>query len=95
MYQTRVYQTNKSQLGEIGLFFCVFYYLAASITLQPRQPLLRIINLSNTRVGVLPEGEEFLVVLDGFVLLTCNVIKVYQVDSKHLHIFSGLHDHRS
>jgi len=34
--------------------------------LQPSHPLLRILNLSNTRVSVLPEGEEFLVMLYGF-----------------------------
>jgi len=36
------------------------------LTLQPSQPPPRIIHLSNTRVGVLPEVEEFLVVLYGF-----------------------------
>jgi hypothetical protein len=29
-------------------------------TPQPSQPLLRILNLSNTRVSVFPEVEEFL-----------------------------------
>ena len=33
---------------------------------QPRQPLPRILHLSNTRVRILPEVEESLVVLDGF-----------------------------
>jgi hypothetical protein len=36
------------------------------LTLQSRQPLSRIINLSYPRVSVLPEVEEFLVMLYGF-----------------------------
>ncbi len=35
---------------------------------QPDQPLPRILNLSYPRVGILPEVEEFFVVLDGFAL---------------------------
>jgi len=38
------------------------------IAYSPRQPLFRIINLSYPRVSVLPEGEEFLVMLYGFGL---------------------------
>ena len=38
----------------------------ASIALQPSQPLLRILNLSNTRISVFPGVEEFLVMLYGF-----------------------------
>ncbi|NIM58384.1 MAG: hypothetical protein GTO16_05490 [Candidatus Aminicenantes bacterium] len=33
------------------------------LTLQPSQPLLRILNLSYSRISVFPEGEEFLVML--------------------------------
>jgi hypothetical protein len=44
------------------------YYPAASIALKPSQPLPGIFNLSYPRVSVLPEGEEFLVVLYGFFL---------------------------
>ncbi|MCK4824350.1 hypothetical protein KA005_51840, partial [bacterium] len=33
---------------------------------QPSQPFPRILNLSNTRVSVFPEVEEFLVMLRGF-----------------------------
>ena len=36
------------------------------LALQSSQPLLRILNLSNTRVSVFPEVEEFLVILQGF-----------------------------
>jgi hypothetical protein len=36
--------------------------------LQPSHPLLRIHNLRNARVSVLPEVEEFLIVLYGFAL---------------------------
>ena len=53
-------------MGETSLFICVFYYLAASITLQPSQPLLSVLNLSYPWVSVLPEGEEFLVMVYGF-----------------------------
>ena len=35
--------------------------------LQPSQPLPRILHLSNTRVSVFPEVEEFRLVFDGFV----------------------------
>ena len=35
---------------------------------QPSQPLPRIHNLSNTRVSILPEVEEFLVMFYGFGL---------------------------
>ncbi len=35
-------------------------------SLQPFKPLPGILNLSNTRVSVLPEIEEFLVMLYGF-----------------------------
>ncbi|MEE8570956.1 MAG: hypothetical protein V3S97_08220 [Candidatus Bathyarchaeia archaeon] len=37
-----------------------------SVALQPSQPLPRIFYPSDTRVSVLPEVEEFLVVVDGF-----------------------------
>ena len=33
---------------------------------QPSQPLLCILYLSNTRISVFPEQEEFLVKFDGF-----------------------------
>ena len=33
---------------------------------QPSQPLLSILNLSNTRISVFPKLEEFLLMLDGF-----------------------------
>lgn len=33
---------------------------------QPSQPLPGILHLSYLWISVLPEGEEFLVVLDGF-----------------------------
>ena len=35
------------------------------MALQSSQPLPHIFNLSNTRISVLPEGEEFFVVLYG------------------------------
>ena len=38
--------------------------LLKSMFFQPSQPLLRIINLSNTRVSVSPEVEEFLLVFN-------------------------------
>jgi len=38
-----------------------------SVTLQPSQPLLGVINLSNTKISAFPEVEEFLVVLHSFV----------------------------
>jgi|GEM_PF-4156634 len=40
------------------------------MVLQPGQPLLRILYLSNTRVGVFPERKEFIVMLDGFAFPT-------------------------
>jgi hypothetical protein len=39
------------------------------LTLQPSQPLLRILNFRNARVSVFPEVEEFLVILDGNLLI--------------------------
>jgi len=39
------------------------------LALQPSQPLPRIFKLSNPRVSVLPEVEEFLVILDGFTFV--------------------------
>jgi len=36
------------------------------MTPQRSHPLLRIINLSNTRISVFPEGEEFFVMFLGF-----------------------------
>jgi len=36
------------------------------LALQSSQPLLRILNFSNTRVSVFPEVEEFLMILYGF-----------------------------
>ncbi len=35
---------------------------------EPNQPLLRILNLSNTTVSIFPEVEEFLVMLYSFGL---------------------------
>ncbi len=43
-----------------------YYGLLSS---QPSQPLLRILNLSNTRVSVFPEVEEFFIMIYGFGLL--------------------------
>ena len=43
--------------GSVKLNGCVL------LTLQPSQPLPGILYLSNTRVGVLPEVEEFLFLL--------------------------------
>ena len=37
-----------------------------SLAFQPRQPLLSIINLSYPRVGILPQVEEFHVILNGY-----------------------------
>jgi len=37
---------------------------------QPSQPLLSILNLSNTRVSVFPEVKEFIIILYGFALRT-------------------------
>ncbi len=43
--------------------------------LQPSLPLPRIVNLRDTIVSVLQEGEEFLVMLYGFVfLLRSNIL---------------------
>jgi hypothetical protein len=53
-------------MGETSLFICVFYYPAASITLQSSQPLPHILHLSYPRVSILPQVEEFFVMLDGF-----------------------------
>jgi hypothetical protein len=38
------------------------------MTLQPSQPLSGILSFRNTRISVLPDGEEFLVMLYGFSL---------------------------
>ncbi|MEE9609836.1 MAG: hypothetical protein V3W19_01220 [Desulfatiglandales bacterium] len=38
------------------------------LALQSSQPLLCILDLSNTRVSIFPEVEEFLVKFDGFSL---------------------------
>jgi len=48
-----------------------------SLTLQPSQPLLSILNLSNTRVSVPPEIEEFLLMFYAFVLLAFLLVKSY------------------
>jgi hypothetical protein len=37
---------------------------------QPSQPLLSILNLSNTRVSVFPEVKEFIIIIYGFALRT-------------------------
>jgi hypothetical protein len=55
---------------------CIIYYPAALIPHQPSQPLPCIIYLSNTRISVLPEGEEFLVVFYGFVNKNRRIISV-------------------
>jgi hypothetical protein len=36
-----------------------------SLIFQPSQPLHRIFHISDTKVSVLPEVEEFLIMLDG------------------------------
>jgi len=41
---------------------------------QIHQPFLRILSLSNTRIGVLPEVKEFLVMLYGFALIAFLVV---------------------
>jgi hypothetical protein len=43
--------------------------IAGLLTFQPSQPLPSILNLSYARVSILPQVEEFLVMLDGFGLL--------------------------
>ncbi|NIO47821.1 MAG: hypothetical protein GTN73_00050 [Candidatus Aminicenantes bacterium] len=42
--------------------------ILGDLTLQPSQPLPGILYLSNTRVSVFPEVEEFLVMLYGYAL---------------------------
>jgi hypothetical protein len=41
-------------------------YMGKLLAFQPSQPLLRILNLRNTRVSVFPEVKEFFVMLYGF-----------------------------
>ncbi len=63
------------------------------VTLQLRQPLPRIINLSNSRISILPEGEEFLVVLDGYFGTIPNLyLKIFPFvfDSFHELLEAGL-----
>ncbi len=43
--------------------------LGFGLLFQPSQPILSVLHLSNTRISVFPEGEEFLVVLNGPILL--------------------------
>jgi hypothetical protein len=53
-------------MGETSPLFVIrvlIYYPAASIALQPSQPLPRILYLSNAWVSVLPEVEEFFWIL--------------------------------
>lgn len=46
------------------------------LTSQPSQPLPRIINLSDTCISVLPEGEELLVLLEGLTFLLSSHLKI-------------------
>jgi hypothetical protein len=39
------------------------------VSLQPSQPLPRILNLNKTRVSVFPDVEEFLVMLYGLLII--------------------------
>jgi len=50
------------------------------LALQPRQLLLRTLNLSNTRVSVFPEVEEFLVVPYGFCFVVFHKIANQMID---------------
>ncbi len=43
-----------------------YYHASKLLPFQSSQPLIRIFNLSNARVSVFPEFEEFLVMLYGF-----------------------------
>jgi len=63
------------QLSRVANSLCCLFQLLGSqdfrvpgftlLHLQSSQPLPRIFYLSDTRVSVLPEVEEFLVMLDG------------------------------
>jgi len=59
-----------NSLGKIFNFGLkiILIHSKSNLTSQPRQPLLRIIHLRNTRVSVFPEVEESLVMLYGFSL---------------------------
>jgi len=57
-------EMNLKNLSFSGSFFHLLGGLRKLF--QPSQPLLRIFNLSNSRVSVFPEIEEFLVMLYGF-----------------------------
>ena len=39
------------------------------MALQPSQPLLCIVNFKETMIGVFPEGEECIIMFDGFCIL--------------------------
>jgi len=54
------------KLPRSGLVQCIYMTTYYSMVLQLSQPRLGIFYLSNTWISILPEGEGFLVVLDGF-----------------------------
>jgi hypothetical protein len=46
----------------------ILIHSKSNLTSQSSPPLLRILDLTNTSVSILPEVEEFLIVLYGFAL---------------------------
>ncbi len=45
---------------------------------EASQPLLRVLNLSYSRISILPEVEEFLIMLDGFAFPAFLLINLAQ-----------------
>ena len=56
---------------------------------QPSQPLLRILNLSYTRISVFPEVKEFLVMLYGFLFYTFWLFILQRLRNPFAKIFGG------
>ena len=55
-----------------------------SMALQPSQPLLPSLNLSNTSVSFFPDVEEFFIMLDGFALQPfCWICWLFQLRQFH------------
>ncbi len=60
-----IWVTHNGEMIDFALKM-ILIHSKSNLTFQPSHPLLRILNLSDTRVSVFPEVEEFLVMLYGF-----------------------------
>jgi hypothetical protein len=62
-----IWVTHNGEIFDFG-FKMILIHSKSNLTSQSSPPLLRILDLTNTSVSILPEVEEFLIVLYGFAL---------------------------